>query len=87
MKMKYGHWIASIPTITTDQLFTLNPATSASGQAYKIASPNSATQFYIVEYRRKTGPFENSLPKKPTLAETPFFSDDATTLGEGSIPR
>lgn len=62
MKWKYGHWISTIPTITLDQSYTLNPATFSSGIAYRINSPYSSTEFYIVEYRRKTGVFEISIP-------------------------
>jgi M6 family metalloprotease-like protein len=62
MKFKYGGWISSIPTISTPGTYTLNPVTSATGNSYKIASPYSVDEFFIVEYRRKTGVFENSLP-------------------------
>ncbi len=61
MKYKYGHWISSIPTKSAIQSYSLNPITSASGNAYRINSPNSTTEYYIVEYRRKTGTFENSI--------------------------
>ena len=61
MKYKYGDWITSIPTITTDQVYTLNPLTSSTGQAYRINS-NNASQYYIVEFRKDTGTFESSIP-------------------------
>ena len=62
MKYQYGGWIASIPEITPDgSLYTLNPLTSATGQCYKIASNNSPTEYFVVEYRRDTGTFESSL--------------------------
>lgn len=62
MKWKYGDWISSIPTITTDQLYTLNPLTSATGNAYRINSTVSSTEYFIVEFRKKTGTFENQIP-------------------------
>ncbi len=62
MKWKYGDWIASIPTITTSGSFTLNPLTSSTGNCYRINSPYSASEYFVVEYRRKTGTYENSLP-------------------------
>jgi M6 family metalloprotease-like protein len=66
MKWKYGHWISSIPTITTDQQYTLNPLTSSTGNAYRINS-NNANQYYVVEFRKKTGTFENSIPASGLL--------------------
>ncbi len=63
MKYKYGHWIASIPQITTPGTYTLNPVTSPTNNCYKIASPNSSTEFFIVEYRSKTSStYEAGLP-------------------------
>ncbi|ROL60815.1 M6 family metalloprotease domain-containing protein [Bacteroidetes/Chlorobi group bacterium ChocPot_Mid] len=61
MKKTYGGWISNIPEITTNGNYTLNPLTSSTNNAYKIASPNSSTEFFVVEYRNKTGTFENSL--------------------------
>jgi len=62
MKFKYGNWISSIPEITEAGTYTLNPLTSSTNNCYKISSPNSATEYFVVEYRKKEGRFENSLP-------------------------
>jgi len=67
MKWDYGKWISSIPTITTSGTYTLNPLTSSTGQCYKILSPNSTGQYFVVEYRRKTGIFESTLPDEGLL--------------------
>lgn len=61
MKYKYGDWISSIPTISADGVYTLNPLTSSTGQAYRINS-NNPDQYYVVEFRKKTGTYENSIP-------------------------
>ena len=63
MKWKYGHWIASIPEITTSGTYAINPLTSATNNCYKIASPVSSTEYFMVEYRKKTGggTFEGNL--------------------------
>jgi hypothetical protein len=61
MKWKYGGWISSIPEITTAGTYTLPPM-GPSGDCYKIASPNSASEYFVVEYRQKTGTFEISVP-------------------------
>jgi M6 family metalloprotease-like protein len=64
MKFKYGDWIASIPEITAAGTYSLHPLTSSTNNCYKIASPYSTTEYFLVEYRRReTGStFEASLP-------------------------
>jgi M6 family metalloprotease-like protein len=64
MKWKYSNetWISNIPEITTPGVYTLNPASSPTNNCYKIASPNSASEYFIVEYRQKAGTFESAIP-------------------------
>lgn len=62
MKYKYGHWIASIPVIAANQTYSLNPLTSSAGQVFRINSPYTTDEFFLVEYRKKAGIFEISLP-------------------------
>jgi M6 family metalloprotease-like protein len=64
MKYKYAgnKWIASIPSITSSGTYTLNPITSSTNNCFKIASPNSVDQFFVVEYRKNSGTFEGGLP-------------------------
>jgi M6 family metalloprotease-like protein len=64
IKYKYtsNTWISDIPEITQSGTYTLNPLTSSTNNAFKIASPYSDSQFFILEYRRKTGMFESNLP-------------------------
>lgn len=64
MKWKYANqaWVNSIPEITTGGTYTLNPLTSPTNNCYKIASPNSESEYFVVEYRKKTGIFEGTLP-------------------------
>ena len=66
MKQKYGGWI-TIPTISADQAYTLNPLTMQQGSAYRINS-SDPNQYFVLEYRRKTGTFESSLPGSGMLA-------------------
>lgn len=68
MKHRYLGWISSIPVISTSGTYALKPLTSATNNAYKIASPNSANEFFVVEYRKKTGAFEKSVPGSGLLA-------------------
>jgi len=69
MKFRYGTWIGTMPTISASGTYTLNPlGSSAAGSCFKIPSPTSATEFFVVEYRRKTaGSFENTLPGEGLL--------------------
>ena len=64
MKWKYSDqtWISSIPEITTSGTYTLNPITSATNNCFKIKSPNSTNEYFVVEYRQKTGTFEGNVP-------------------------
>ena len=67
MKMRYGKWISSIPVISTAGTYNLNPLTSSTNNAYRIDSPNSLKEYFIVEFRKKTGTFETSLPGEGIL--------------------
>lgn len=64
MKMKYGQWFTEIPTIAPNwnpTQFTLTAIDQSPYSAYKIMSPLS-NQYYVLEYRRRAGYYENSLP-------------------------
>ncbi len=67
MKWKYGKWIAAIPEITSAGTYSLNPLTTSTNNCYKIASPLSATEYFVVEYRKKATTFENGLPGEGLL--------------------
>ncbi|MDP2424702.1 MAG: M6 family metalloprotease domain-containing protein [Bacteroidales bacterium] len=64
MKFKYANkkWITDMPQITTPGTYTLNPITLPTNNIFKIASPNSLTEYFVVEYRRNIGTYESSLP-------------------------
>jgi M6 family metalloprotease-like protein len=66
MKFKYGLWISSIPVISTPGTYTLNSLATSTNNCYKIASPN-AGQYFVLEYRKKTGTFESSVPNSGLL--------------------
>ncbi len=83
MKKRYGTWISSIPEITTSGTYTLNPLTSSTNNSYKIASPNSSTEYFMVEYRRKTGTFEGSLPDTGLLVYRINTSEDGIGNRDG----
>jgi M6 family metalloprotease-like protein len=62
MKWKYGHWIDDIPTITATGDYNVYPLTSATQNCYKVQSPVDPNEFFVLEYRNKTGLFEASTP-------------------------
>jgi M6 family metalloprotease-like protein len=62
MKYKYTGWISELPKITVSGYYTLEPLYSAANNIYRIDSPNSATEFFVVEYRKKNTTFEKSIP-------------------------
>ena len=66
LKWRYLGFISSIPAIGPGS-YTLNPLTSATDNCYRIASPNSTSQYFVVEYRKRSFPFENSLPASGLL--------------------
>lgn len=61
MKEQIGGWI-TIPTISSSGTYSLNPVTSSTNNAFKIPSPNSETEFFVVEYRKKQGNIESQIP-------------------------
>lgn len=62
MKYLYGGWIDEIPEIKKSGTYALKPITDADGNSFIIRSPYGADQFFVVEYRVKTGLYESSLP-------------------------
>lgn len=67
MRYKYGNWIDDIPWITEGGTYTLNPLSSATNNAWRIPSQNSSTEYFVLEYRRKEGVFDGTLPKSGLL--------------------
>ena len=63
-KYRYTDWVPEIPTIITSGTFTLNPVTThKKNHAYKILSPNSSFEYFVVEYRNNTtGLTDSELP-------------------------
>ena len=84
MKWKYtgNSWIASMPAITTSGTYTLHPLSSATNNSYTIASPYSSSQYFVVEYRRKTGNYESSVPGSGLLV----YRIDPSVGGNASGP-
>ena len=67
-KYRYCGWIDEIPEITEPGTYTLNPVGGAVKEniAYKIKMIGS-DEYFIVEYRKKTGTFDAGLPSSGLL--------------------
>ena len=61
MKHKYGDWI-DCPAIESMGIFPLLPLQSQETSCYRIDSPNSSHEFFVVEYRKQEGIYEVNLP-------------------------
>jgi M6 family metalloprotease-like protein len=62
MKYRYCDWVDQIPEITECGIYELNPLTSPDNNCFKIASPNSSQEYFVLEYRVKGGTFESNIP-------------------------
>lgn len=62
MKYKYGGWIDKIPEIRKSGTYSLKPLSDDGANAYIIRTPYNSDQFFVVEYRKKEGLYEGTLP-------------------------
>ena len=61
-KWRYGDWITELPEITSGGTYTLNPGQQQDGGIYKIASPYSDTEYFVLEYRNQEGMYDSNAP-------------------------
>ncbi|MDR3047618.1 MAG: putative Ig domain-containing protein, partial [Bacteroidales bacterium] len=63
---KYGKFVDNLPEITAAGTYTLYPIwdrTQGHNIAYKIASPNSSLEYFVLEYRNKNSEiYESNIP-------------------------
>lgn len=55
MKYRYGKWISEIPRITASGWYTLSPLSASSNNCFRVNSPFSDKEYFILEYRKKDG--------------------------------
>lgn len=53
MKWRYGLWIPEIPLISASATYYLHPLLEAENNCFRINSPHSSTEYFVVEYRRQ----------------------------------
>jgi len=81
MKYKYGKWISSIPEITSNGTYALNVSTSPVKNVYKILSSRSAREYFLLEFRKKTGLYESELPGSGLIIYRINDRADGNSLG------
>ena len=75
-------WIDTIPEITEAGTYSLNALSSDTNNVYKIASPYSETEYFILEFRKKEpGKADNNLPASGLLVYR--INEDAVTYRGG----
>ncbi|MBZ5554622.1 MAG: M6 family metalloprotease domain-containing protein [Acidobacteriia bacterium] len=67
LKYRYGGWLPSPALISQNGTYSLHSLTSSTNNAYWIPSPYSQTEWFLLEYRKKVGAFEQSLPGEGLL--------------------
>ncbi len=67
LRWKYNEWIPEIPEITESGTYTLLPLSNPERNIFKIRSPLSSSEYFVLEYRNKAGDYEISLPSSGLL--------------------
>ncbi|MDU6878409.1 MAG: M6 family metalloprotease domain-containing protein [Clostridium botulinum] len=80
MKMYYGKWINTMPQINKPGRYSINKIGNESNNSYIIKSPNSNSEFFVVEYRKKEGRYESNLPGEGLLV----YRINTTYKGKGN---
>ncbi|MCX6226026.1 MAG: M6 family metalloprotease domain-containing protein [Bacteroidia bacterium] len=62
LKYKYNHWISDLPEITESGVYSLKPLSQPTNNLFKIKSPFSRTEYFVLEYRKRAGRYESSAP-------------------------
>ncbi|MFQ3578917.1 MAG: M6 family metalloprotease domain-containing protein, partial [Bacteroidales bacterium] len=82
MKAKYGGWITSVPVINSTGTYILNPITASSNNCYKLLLKGT-THYLLLEYRKKYGTFENSIPQSGLIIYRINPNIDGNAYGAG----
>jgi len=69
MKWKYAgqQWINEIPLISEPGTYTLNPLSQPENNAFRINTTNSTDEYFVVEYRKRSGHYETNIPGEGLL--------------------
>ncbi|MDX9869881.1 MAG: M6 family metalloprotease domain-containing protein [Candidatus Cloacimonadales bacterium] len=62
MKYRYSSWVSEIPLISQDGNYSLKTVKSSTNNCYRINSPHSDTEYFVLEYRNTNmGIFDSQL--------------------------
>ncbi len=62
MKYKYTDWIEELPIIETSGIYQLNSLSSTTNNIFRINSPLTDNEYFVLEYRVKEGIYEINTP-------------------------
>ncbi len=63
MRWKYGNWIDEMPEVSTSGWYELNPSSMKEGSVLKVKSRYNPNEYFVLEYRKKEGRYDISIPK------------------------
>jgi M6 family metalloprotease-like protein len=85
MKFRYGNWIDSIPVINTSGQYYLKTIKSPVNNCYRINSPYSSSEYFVIEYRNnEMGMFDSQIYGSGLLVYR--VNDDYSGQGNASGP-
>ena len=62
MKYRYTDWITELPIISYGGTYELSPLSMSENNIYRINSPMSTNEYFVLEYRVKEGLYEVNTP-------------------------
>jgi M6 family metalloprotease-like protein len=62
LKYKYNKWIPELPEITESGTYTILPLSQPTRNLFKIKSPYSRSEYFVLEYRKREGKYEIMAP-------------------------
>ncbi len=81
---KYGHWTAMPELLFSPGTYSLVPRTTSRSAAYRVMS-NNPDEFYVLEYRKKTGRFDINVPGTGLIVYRVNTNHDGNADGEDEI--
>ncbi len=79
LKSRYGHWLPPVRQITDSGTYWVRKIIFREGNCFRLAS-NNPQYYYMVEFRKKEGFFESSLPATGML----IYRIDTSEDGDGN---